>query len=346
MLMQHCWNLISNNPGIERLDFEKHLKELKNLKIFRSSQILELLAAAPTIESLSIFSSWWQISDPLPEVNRTLRTLHMECLNGIRDLWGILDLFPNLSHLASIRSLDVNLDQDWDGALWQLPNLAEITTDDQLDKRLCLALIKNCHKLKAIRLRRVPMCIADSKESRPAHDPANRLLVSMSHIRVLDSLEALVDRIPGPGPMATELSAAEAMAVEKFERYRVQQRGVYDRLASLTRLKHSDLRFENRDTKNPPYHNYEVNGEYYRGFDGSTFDTLELSLASRLDRLGGLRHLEMIGFERIDHRIGRAEVEWTAKSWPNLRLMYGLDKERIHRAEPDPRRSELKAYLQ
>lgn len=88
------------------------------------------------------------------------------------------------------------------------------------------------------------------------------------------------------------------------------------------------------------------NGEYYSGLKRPPIDTLEQSLASVLDRLEGLRHLEMIGFELINHRIGRAEEEWMAKSWPNLSLMYGIDKESISCADPHPRRAELKAYLQ
>lgn len=111
--------------------------------------------------------------------------------------------------------------------------------------------------------------------------------------------------------------------------------GVYNQLTDLTRLRHLDLEFENRDEEHPPHKSYEVNGRYYSGFNGLTLDTLELSLASGLDHLGGLRHLEMVGFECINHRIGRAEVEWMAKSWPNLSLMYRLDKERISDAEPD-----------
>ncbi|KAG0356724.1 hypothetical protein BG005_004336 [Podila minutissima] len=431
--MQHCWNLISNNPGIERLDFGgrhpspigresgpdqvfierlskvKHLKELKNLNIFEPSQIWELLAAAPTIVSLSIFTSCWRIPDPLPEVNRTLRTLYVDCLDGVRDVRDILDLFPNLSHLAvprgtsyfsycskafctwqghfsrlsiqSIRSLDVNLNQDWDEVLCQLPNLAELTTDNRLNKPLSLALIKNCHKLKAIRLRKIPMCIADSKESRPVHDPANQLLVSMGHLRVLDSLvsfihtdemlrqpwacmglEQLTCRIVGVDRLneseqltvdqviasgySGELSMEQVKAVEKFDRCQVQQHGVYDRLAKLTRLKHLDLGFENRDPRICAWDGYLIDGKFHLRYNGPTFDTLELSLASGLDRLGALKDLEMIGLECINHRIGRAEVVWMAKSWPNLNLVYGLDKEKVWAVEPDPTRAELKAYLQ
>lgn len=35
-----------------------------------------------------------------------------------------------------------------------------------------------------------------------------------------------------------------------------------------------------------------------------------------------------------------------AKSWPNLRLMFGLDEDVLPRMRPDPTRIELKGYFQ
>jgi hypothetical protein len=45
-----------------------------------------------------------------------------------------------------------------------------------------------------------------------------------------------------------------------------------------------------------------------------TPDTLELSLESGLGLLEALANLETIGFEGVDHRIGKLELEWMAKS--------------------------------
>ncbi|KAF9294251.1 hypothetical protein BGZ74_011356 [Mortierella antarctica] len=210
------------------------------------------------------------------------------------------------------------------------------------------------------------MCIADSKESRPAHDPANQLLVdslvSFIHTdemlrqpwacigleqltcrivgvdRLNESEQLTVDQMIASG-YSGELSMEQVKAVEKFDRCQAQQHGVYDRLAKLTRLKHLDLGFENRDPRIRAWDGYLIDGKFHLRHNGPTFDTLELSLASGLDRLGALKDLEMIGFECINHRIGRAEVEWMAKSWPNLNLVYGLDKEKpslasgLHRDE-------------
>ncbi|KAG0379354.1 hypothetical protein BGX24_000770 [Mortierella sp. AD032] len=83
----------------------------------------------------------------------------------------------------------------------------------------------------------------------------------------------------------------------------------------------------------------------YVEYVGPTFDTLEMLLESGLDRLEALRDLEMIGFECINHQIGRAELDWMAKSWPKLRLMYGLDKERLYEIEYDKHRAALRRYF-
>ncbi|KAF8928114.1 hypothetical protein BGZ52_003709 [Haplosporangium bisporale] len=164
--------------------------------------------------------------------------------------------------------------------------------------------------------------------------------------RLTDGEQIVVDRVMVPG-YSGDVSVDEEAAVEKFERCQAQQHGVYDRLASLTRLKHLDLGYENRDPaigRRREVERYEVGGKEYVRYNGPMFDTLEMSLASGLDRLGALKDLEMIRFECINYRIGRPELEWMAQSWRKLNLMYGLDKEPVQEAEP--LREEFKEYFQ
>lgn len=52
-----------------------------------------------------------------------------------------------------------------------------------------------------------------------------------------------------------------------------------------------------------------MDGNEYVRFNGPTLDTLELTLAAGLGRLGALKDLEVIGFKCISHRIGRPEFE-------------------------------------
>ncbi|KAF9303589.1 hypothetical protein BGZ74_003433, partial [Mortierella antarctica] len=78
-----------------------------------------------------------------------------------------------------------------------------------------------------------------------------------------------------------------------------QHHGVYERLVNLTRLNFLDLGFENQiaevDSDNEVL--YEDEGRTYVDYEAPAFDTLKLSLASGMDRLGVLRDLEVFGFE-------------------------------------------------
>ncbi|KAG0356723.1 hypothetical protein BG005_004335 [Podila minutissima] len=262
-LMQFYWNLISNNPFIERLDVMgnylfpegEHIPGDVIPNVF-PEQVTKL-------KHVKEFKGWLYCEYP-----------------GTSTAWEWQPV--NLSRqYTSICSLYITLTTGWDKFLRHFPNLEQLRTDDMLDEPLSRALTSNCPRLREFALGGEPAYVRDSEWWRPYGHPTNRLLVSMSHLRVLNSVvsvlyvdemlrqpwacmgleqltcriigfarltneeEDLVNRIQGPGPTATEFSAAEAMAVEKFERCCAQQHGVYDRLASLTRLKHLDLGFEN-----------------------------------------------------------------------------------------------------
>ncbi|KAG0226734.1 hypothetical protein BGW41_004087 [Actinomortierella wolfii] len=165
--------------------------------------------------------------------------------------------------------------------------------------------------------------------------------------RLTPEEEIVASQILKPGYSAT-LSAEETLIVQKFNRCCAQYHGVYNALARLTRLKHLDLGYENRYPwafKGGMYYTGD-DGEEYLYYDGPIFDTLELSLKSGLGRLATLKDLEMFGFECLNHKIGTAELDWMAKSWPKLKLMYGLDRERLMDIEHCKRRAALKEYFQ
>ncbi|KAF9089418.1 hypothetical protein BGX23_006715 [Mortierella sp. AD031] len=90
---------------------------------------------------------------------------------------------------------------------------------------------------------------------------------------------------------------------------------------------------------------YEKDGQRYLQYPGPTFDTLEPSLRSGLDRLAALRSLEMFGLECLNHLIGRSELEWMVVSWPHLRMMDGL-VEQLYKIEPNQERIALKEYFE
>lgn len=146
------------------------------------------------------------------------------------------------------------------------------------------------------------------------------------------------------------LSEDKREAVSQLQRSRQQQQEVLSRMShqwlSLKTLcfghEYRNYRLHERDE--PPY--YEVDGVEYLRYDGPISNTLELSLESGLDRLSTLKDLEVFGFEGLDHRIRKAELEWMAVSWPKLKIMRGLQESKLPSVEDDKHTKELREYFQ
>ncbi|KAG0281289.1 hypothetical protein BGZ95_005188 [Linnemannia exigua] len=145
---------------------------------------------------------------------------------------------------------------------------------------------------------------------------------------------AIFDTIPESKlrPGCLLLTEEEHRVMEKQRHSRELQEQVCNRLGELTQLKELDLgyRFENIDFQaaqyignyGQPIHRREgLNARY----SGPIHDTLELTLDSGLRLLAGLKSLEIIGFEGMDHRIGKEELKWMVETWPKLRMIRGLD---------------------
>lgn len=151
-------------------------------------------------------------------------------------------------------------------------------------------------------------------------------------------------------PQQDLLSEDEREAVSQLQRSRQQQQEVLSRMSrqwlSLKTLcfghEHRNHRLHELDE--PPY--YEVDGVEYLRYGGPIPNTLELSLESGLDRLSTLNDLEVFGFEGLDHRIGKAELEWMAVSWPRLKIMRGLQESKFPYVEVDKHTKELREYFQ
>ncbi|KAF8946971.1 hypothetical protein BGZ47_010729 [Haplosporangium gracile] len=146
-----------------------------------------------------------------------------------------------------------------------------------------------------------------------------------------------------------DLVEKERQAIEKHERLQLQQQRVYDRLAELVHLQILDLGMEYRqgiDCRcrcNLPQLKYGL--RVYGDYGGPIPNTLELSLASGLNRLSTLRKLEVFGFEGVDHRIDYGELRWMGKSWPRLKEMRGLQKVNHENMRPDERTSYLRRFM-
>ncbi|KAK3816096.1 MAG: hypothetical protein J3Q66DRAFT_192325 [Benniella sp.] len=259
--------------------------------------------------------------------------------------------------------------------LHHLPNL-RILKVNNFSNEAFEALAACCKNLQVLEWMHNPTCVNDRLQGRPEFDGLHKFLVSCSTLKVFDGIERFVNaedmirepwacqgieklrcRIVGVVRLTKDEQAIyekpstsdETIAVlQTLLQSREQQGLVYERLASLKHLKHLDLGFENRSPRL-----YRALFNFIREFggDGSfldeepTPDTLELSLESGLGQLGTLKNLEMIGFEAIDHRIKEKELEWMAKSWPKLKLMYGLAEHSMFEFKQDERKKELKRFM-
>ncbi|KAG0246485.1 hypothetical protein B0O80DRAFT_499566 [Mortierella sp. GBAus27b] len=95
---------------------------------------------------------------------------------------------------------------------------------------------------------------------------------------------------------------------------------IYERLSRLTNLETLWL--------GDGYHGIidDHNEEFMEHVDG-----LAMSLESGLGRLSTLELLKELSVTGMTVKIGVKEVQWMTEHWPNLRLIYGLDRDDAHK---------------
>ncbi|KAG9065001.1 hypothetical protein KI688_002320 [Linnemannia hyalina] len=130
------------------------------------------------------------------------------------------------------------------------------------------------------------------------------------------------------------------------------QKAILSRLGTLTNLRVLDLGYEWRDVwadsrSRSECRRYTSNTQEYIRYGTPYKNTLELTLSTGLTHLSELRHLQVFGFEGVDHRIGKQELEWMAVHWPKLKIMRGLQEDdHLVQIEPDPVKTELRRYME
>ncbi|KAF9922212.1 hypothetical protein FBU30_007698 [Linnemannia zychae] len=139
--------------------------------------------------------------------------------------------------------------------------------------------------------------------------------------------------------------------VSKHNRSVTVQQKVLSHIGKLVHLKVLDLGYEWRDVWADSRENcsrYTRDEVSYIAYEKPYADTLELSLISGLAQLSSLFQLQVFGFEGVDHRIGKSELEWISTHWPHLKVMRGLqdDGEFLEKLEPDVKRTALREYMQ
>ncbi|KAF9083962.1 hypothetical protein BGX23_010948 [Mortierella sp. AD031] len=169
--------------------------------------------------------------------------------------------------------------------------------------------------------------------------------------RLTSEEQQLLNKMSMSDSAAAPTTSKERMVMEKQLRGREQQRRVFQKIAGLERLKTCDLGYEYREVDLHRWrHNwkerlYTIDEKECLWYSGPIADTLELSLEPGLEQLATLRDLEVFGFEGVDHRIGRREMDWMAANWPRLRILRGLHEDTLPMAEPDTHRAELREIM-
>lgn len=164
-----------------------------------------------------------------------------------------------------------------------------------------------------------------------------RLSIQVSGVtRLTEPEQRVFQQLELEGPrqydVGLKLSEEEARVLAKVCDSRDQQRRVYDRLGGLKNLRMLDLGYDYGRPNNMATKQYlgHYGGSFYksaRRFGGPIENVLELSLASGLDRLAGLKDLKSFGFDGADHCIGEAELMWMVTHWPKLTSIRGLQAE-------------------
>ncbi|KAF9287119.1 hypothetical protein BGZ68_002222 [Mortierella alpina] len=361
----------------------RHLKELRAGDFFGVDLLSRLQELAPQVESIwtSVKPDLEQgLSIPF---NRNIKSLTVvnpsENPLSSTDVLTLLELHPNLEYL-SVVDLRSNTRPDEEMGLKKVdaPALEAIQTyckDIEVVKALydpfyvkqnsqrrpimdaVNSFLMSCPTLKVFDV--TEHCIhADELILHPwaCHGLETFRCRIVSFARLKKEQQTVYDRVSAPGYTAA-LTNAEAVVVRQFDQCRRQQHQVLDRLASLPNLKVLDLGYENRDPsayQGELYNSYDEEypdsysfrgGSKFYMYGGPIADTLELSLDSGLERLAGLKHLEIFGFEGTDHRIGKRELNWIAKQWPRLRIMRGFAKDKLLYLKYDEKKAALREYM-
>ncbi|KAK3805825.1 MAG: hypothetical protein J3Q66DRAFT_445702 [Benniella sp.] len=95
------------------------------------------------------------------------------------------------------------------------------------------------------------------------------------------------------------------------------QHQVYERLSRFVNLEVLWLGSNSYYVEDPRIHSKKVMNHQY--------ECLEMSLESGLDRLEGLKRLQVLNLSLMATRIGQKEAQWMAEQWPRLRQIRGLE---------------------
>ncbi|KAG0061194.1 hypothetical protein BGZ89_011670 [Linnemannia elongata] len=255
-----------------------------------------------------------------------------------------------------------------------LPDLIEYSAPE-LDPNVTIGLARHCKGFQAFLQETVQASTHYSYRRDPIPNVFRYLMEACFDLRVLDGVHHKIDvedleshewvcsdleklrcqfvgisRLAVSEEAILETPEGENMNEELKERRRLgreQQQTVYDRLSTFTRLRVLDFGYEFRELSLLRTTRSSRDFLQWHPFFGQPIaGTMELSLASGLGCLGTLKDLEVFGFEGVDHRIGKPELEWMAINWPKLKVMRGLQEDDVPGERYRAEKAALREYMQ
>ncbi|KAF8946189.1 hypothetical protein BGZ47_001077 [Haplosporangium gracile] len=301
----------------------EHLRALEIYGPVPSRTFFSLLCRLPNLEDLPI--SEFVRRELFVDNPQTMLDNTPARLKGLHIMSGAAHLGPRLAERII----------PW------VPLLTSFTVD-HLQDETAEALFTHCKNLETIRQSDDGCTLYEIRYDtlRPINAvndprPISRLFKLLHDYPSLKILDRIDQRL-----VATDLIAQNWLPLHKLQVFRYQ-------IVDVDRFTPSEENM--RDVwaySRPDCPRYTYNDQKYVKYGIPYENTLELTLATGLDHLSGLRHLEVFGFEGVDHRIGKKELEWMAINWPKLKIIRGLQEDdHLEKMEPDPVKTELRRYM-
>ncbi|KAF9436949.1 hypothetical protein BGZ76_002452 [Entomortierella beljakovae] len=152
-----------------------------------------------------------------------------------------------------------------------------------------------------------------------------------------------------------ELTEYEETIFERWEMSFKLKRAVFKQISKLTSLRkltlHSDARIDNiaqsdiKESYLSTRYVSKIDGNMYIRYCSSPEDSISMRLDDGLDELASLTKLQYLGFENLEHHMGKEEIEWIAANLPSLKEMRGLVDGAQIGVEPNYKNAELLALM-
>lgn len=335
---QSLWLLIRQNPGLRTIRLDWDLKDMCSLTSldFLYDGILRMLPSLVSLESHTI---------PM-------------------DLKRLLECVPSLQSYRTLHPVDVeNFSSSGSGA--EYGQLRELEIPGVLTRQSLARLLRKFPNMQHLQIEALQgsnvAYIGGKGNNGEAEDEGEGLWSACQRLESLRGQIVGVDRLSCLQQLTVtrlallrttegKMSERERATVDRQREIHEQQRQIFKQLSVLRRLKVLDLGCRqsllSASTNSFPTTLAQGREPPQQQYPRSTRNTLELTLRSGLDRLSTLKELRVFGFEGVDHRIGKPELEWMAANWPKLEVMSGLQEDRSAAMVVDVRRGELREHMQ